>query len=291
MTITVVENAPKVVLIPCVGECAMSSDMAHVFTKVEDEIIAHPEAVLAIIVIIREAINYQGPKDISTASISLHNGRHNPEPLPLANFLNLRSTPQGFNQPIRITDHDWAHLASVEYFVWVKGDNQARIDVRNTNPQFMAHGTLGSVLQMDGVSAMLQRGMDKVRDMMARFSRTLDIAGDFSTLEEAEVRLPLNWSLSAKFALTAADLTAHERYESWHDVQFKGVKLTKQNHDPPYCPLESDHDGGSLELATPPPHTRSSCTSRTRLRKHVSTSQPPPRKLRKTKGKAQKTDV
>lgn len=143
--------------------------------------------------------------------------------------------------------------------------------------------TLGSVLQMDDISAMLQRGMDKVRDMMARFSRTLDIAGDFSTLEEAEVRLPLNWSLSAKFALTAADLTAHERYESWHDVQFKGVKLTKQNHDPPYCPSESDHDGGSSESATPPP--------RTCLRKRVSTSQPPPRKSRKTKGKAWKTDV
>ncbi|KAG1788884.1 uncharacterized protein HD556DRAFT_1311798 [Suillus plorans] len=140
MTITAVENTPKVVLIPCIGECAMSEDRAHVFTKVEDEIIAHPEAVLAIIVIIHEAINYQGPKDISTTSISLHNGHDNPEPLPLANFLNLCSMPRGFNQPIRITDHDWAHLASVEYFVWVKGDNQAQIDVHNTNPQFMAHG-------------------------------------------------------------------------------------------------------------------------------------------------------
>ncbi|KAG2097255.1 uncharacterized protein F5147DRAFT_778058 [Suillus discolor] len=275
MTITAVENAPK----------------AHVFTKVEDEIIAHPEAVLAIIVIIREAINYQCPKDISTASISLRNGRNNPKPLPLTDFLALRSMPRGFNQPIRIADHDWAYLASVEYFMWVKGVNQARIDVHNTNPQFMAHSMLGSVLQMDAISAMLQRGMDKVRDMMARFSRTLNIAGDFSTLEEAEVRLPLNWSISAKFALTAADLTAHERYESWHDVRFKGAKRTKQNHNPPYSPSESDHDGGSSESATPPPpRTCSRRTSRT-LCKCVSTSQPPPRKSRRTKGKARNTDV
>jgi hypothetical protein len=140
MTLTAVEEAPKQVLVPCVGECALSENREHVFTKVEDEVIAHPEVVLAIIVIIDEAIQYKCPKDISTASISLRNGRDNPQPLPLADFLQLRSTPREFNQPIRIADHDWAHLASVECYVWVKGVNQARIDVRNTNPQFMAHG-------------------------------------------------------------------------------------------------------------------------------------------------------
>ncbi|KAG2146547.1 uncharacterized protein EDB93DRAFT_1104317 [Suillus bovinus] len=227
MTLTAVDEAPKVVLVPCVGECGSSENRAHVFDKVDDEVIAHPEAVLAIIVLIREAIAYRSPEDISVASISLRNGRHNPEPLYLADFLQLRSTPRGFNQPIRIANHDWAHLASAEFFVWVKGANQARIDVRDTNPQFMAHGTLGSVLQMGTVSTMLQRGMDRIRDMMVQFSKTLDHTGDFSALEEADVRLPLNWSLTAKSALTVADLTAHERYESWHDVRFKGAKRTK----------------------------------------------------------------
>lgn len=140
MTLTAVDGAPQVVIVPSVGECAVSQNRAHVFDKVENEIFAHPEAVLAIIVLVREAISYESPQDISTASTLLRNGTDNPKPLSLRDFLQLRSTPRSFNQPIRIADHDWAHLESVEYFVWVKGDNQERIDVRNTNPQFMAYG-------------------------------------------------------------------------------------------------------------------------------------------------------
>jgi hypothetical protein len=140
MTLTAVDGAPQVVIVPSVGECAVSQNRAHVFDKVENEIFAHPEAVLAIIVLVREAISYESPQDISTASTLLRNGTDNPKPLSLRDFLQLRSMPQSFNQPIRIADHDWAHLESVEYFVWVKGDNQERIDVRNTNPQFMAYG-------------------------------------------------------------------------------------------------------------------------------------------------------
>jgi hypothetical protein len=67
---------------------------------------------------------------------------------------------------------------------------------------------------MDAVTAMLQRGMNKVRDSMVNFSRMLDNTRDFSALEEAEVRVPLNWNLGAKLVMTAADLTAHQRYEA-----------------------------------------------------------------------------
>ncbi|KAG2158546.1 uncharacterized protein EDB93DRAFT_1245776 [Suillus bovinus] len=127
MTLTVMDEAPKAVLVPSVGKCALSENRVHVFAKVEDEVIAHPEAILAIIVIIHEAITYQCPTDISVTSISLHNGHHNPKPLSLADFLQLFSTPQGFNQPIRVADHDWTHLDSVESFVWVKGDGEGQL--------------------------------------------------------------------------------------------------------------------------------------------------------------------
>ncbi|KAG2158547.1 uncharacterized protein EDB93DRAFT_1100225 [Suillus bovinus] len=157
----------------------------------------------------------------------------------------------------------------------------------NTDLQFMAHSMLGSVLQMDSVSTMLQRGMDKIRDMMVWFSKNLNWTKDFSKLEEADVKLPLNWSLTAKSALTVADLTAHECHESWHDVQFKGAKCTKQNRDPTYCP--SELDDGSSELATPATRTRS-WAHRTCLLKCMSTFLPPPHKSMKMK-KAQNTAI
>jgi hypothetical protein len=140
ITITAVDDAPSEVLVPGVGECALSEDRVHVFNKVENEIIAHPDVLLAIIVLVREGMRYACPAPDSIASQELRNGEDDPQPLTLDRFIRQRTTPRAFGAPVRVAEHDWCHVQSVEYYVWVKGDNQARIDIRNDNPQFMAHG-------------------------------------------------------------------------------------------------------------------------------------------------------
>ncbi|KAG1843542.1 hypothetical protein C8R48DRAFT_678736 [Suillus tomentosus] len=231
-----------------------------------------------------------------------------------------RTMPRSFDTPIRVGEHDWCHIQSVEYFVWVKGDHQDRIDVRNYDPQFMAHGTLAPNLNMDAVTAMLERvipraesprsastdkrklrtlaeasddsgyrqkgsqvlpktyvviyrhsGPDRLskpassgllfysvvyyQGLKARyrvvavqvsFSRELSEDVDCSELENAEVRQPIVWRLGAKNVMKAADLTAHQRYDLWHDEVFKGVK---RSHDESYEPTESECSSSDSEIS------------------------------------------
>jgi hypothetical protein len=143
ITITAVDGAPSEVLVPGLGECALSENRVHIFNKIEREIFAHPEALLAIIVLVREPIRYACPDLESIASQELRelrNGDDDPQPLTLDSFISQRTTPRTFGTPITIAEHTWCHVQSVEYYVWVKGDNQDRIDIRNSNPQLMAHG-------------------------------------------------------------------------------------------------------------------------------------------------------
>ncbi|KAG2122369.1 hypothetical protein BD769DRAFT_1389646 [Suillus cothurnatus] len=247
ITITALEDTTSVVVIPGVGECALSQNRAHVFDKVESEIEAHPEAVLAIIVLIREGISFTSPQIDSIASKELRNGDDDPQPLSLDHFIHKRSAPRSFNTPIRIAEHDWCHVQSVEYFVWVKGDNQDRIDVRDTNPLFMAHGTLGPTLDMDAVTVMLERGVRKIRDSLVSFSRRLDSEADCSDLEVAPVTFPIVWRVGAKILMTAADLTAHQRYDLWHEECIRGVK--RSHDDESYACTESEHSSSDSQAS------------------------------------------
>ncbi|KAG1785774.1 uncharacterized protein HD556DRAFT_1450432 [Suillus plorans] len=230
ITISAVDDTPSVVLVPAIGECAFSQN----------------RDILAIIVLVHEGIHYACPNPDSIASKELRNGEDDPQSLSLDEFISQRTMPRSFDTPIRVGEHDWCHIQSVEYFVWVKGDHQDRIDVRNHDPQFMAHGTLAPNLNMDAVTAMLERGVRKIRDCLVSFSRELSDEVDCSELENAEVRQPIVWRLGAKNVMKAADLTAHQRYDLWHDEVFKGVK---RSHDESYEPTESECSSSDSEVS------------------------------------------
>jgi hypothetical protein len=145
ISLTATQGPTEVVLVPLVGETALSEEWDHVFEKVESMIAEYPEAILASIVLVREARRYVCPGKKSTASKTLHNRRagdlnHLPQPLSLKSFINKRSTPRTFEQPVRIANHTWCHVQSVEYFLWIKGDDNKPIDMRNGKAENRAHG-------------------------------------------------------------------------------------------------------------------------------------------------------
>ncbi|KAG2112737.1 hypothetical protein BD769DRAFT_1391855 [Suillus cothurnatus] len=191
ITITAVEEAPSVVLVPGVVECAVSEDRVHIFNKVENEIEAHLDALIG--------------------------------------------------------GHNWCHIQSVEYFVWVKGNNQDHIDIHDDNPQFMAYGTLAPTLNMDAVTTMLERGVHKIRDTLVSFSRQLSDEVDCSNLENALVTLPIVWRLGAKNMMTAADLTAHQCYDLWHEEVIRGTKHSYDNES--YTPTKSQHSSSDSQVS------------------------------------------
>ncbi|KAG2335299.1 hypothetical protein BDR05DRAFT_954181, partial [Suillus weaverae] len=111
--LTATQGATEVILIPCVGETALSEGWDHAFEKMESTIAKHPEMILASIVLVREVKRYVSPPELSTAAETLHNRLNDddekPEPLSLKTFINMRSTPRTFEEPVKIGDHTWCH--------------------------------------------------------------------------------------------------------------------------------------------------------------------------------------
>jgi hypothetical protein len=137
--VTPVDGPRKMRVISGVGECALSETKEDVFNKVEEEIEAHPEIDFATIVLVTEAKTYASPSEGSIAWNALCNVEED-DSLPLDSFIEQRSTPRSLDHPLKVAGHDWCHLKSVEYYVWVKGDDGLPIDVRNDDPGYMAYG-------------------------------------------------------------------------------------------------------------------------------------------------------
>lgn len=132
ISLTATQGPTKVILIPYVGETALTEEWAHVFRKVESMIARHPEILLASIVLVREAKRYTCPPDgKSTTSETLHSytdpdHKQKPVPISLESFITQRSTPREFNEPLKVADHTWCHVESVEYFCGLKEIKRSR---------------------------------------------------------------------------------------------------------------------------------------------------------------------
>ncbi|KAG1727196.1 hypothetical protein EDD22DRAFT_961291 [Suillus occidentalis] len=252
ISLTATQGPTEVLLIPFVGETALSEQWDHVFEKVEDMIAEYPETILASIVLVRETKRYLCPAKNSTASKTLHNRTDNdpdhlPEPLSLKSFINKRSTPRNFEQPVRIANHTWCHIQSVEYFLWIKGDDNKPIDMRNGKAEDRAHGTLVPELHMDAITKLLDRGMEKFRNLFLAFQKECDPTIDRSVLQKfVNPSFPIDWELSAFGIMSAVDLTAHLRYVNWHSAHFRASKV----RDPSYEPSESEGDAHAKSAST-----------------------------------------
>ncbi|KAG2109691.1 uncharacterized protein F5147DRAFT_652282 [Suillus discolor] len=180
ISLTATQGPTQKLLIPYVGETALTEQWDHVFKKMESMIVAHPEIILASIVLVREAKHYTSPQQDSIATDMLHNhcnGEEKPDPLSLKEFITQRSTLRNFEEPIQVSDHTWCHVESVEYFVWIKGDKDRAIDMHNGKPEDRAYGVLLPKLHMDDVTKIFDRGMSQMRDLFLSFQKDLDPKG------------------------------------------------------------------------------------------------------------------
>jgi hypothetical protein len=144
MTITLTSAAEPAedVVVSGLAECALSEDFDHVFTKMGNEVTAHPEVDFAIIGVINEATSYESPEDGSTAFKTLISDDATDFPLSLKSFIRQRSTPRQSDQPVRVADHDWCHVRSVEYYVWARGPGAdgTPINIHDHDHDRMAYG-------------------------------------------------------------------------------------------------------------------------------------------------------
>lgn len=119
---------------------------------------------------------------------------------------------------------------------------------------------------MDAITKLLDRGMDKLRDLFFSFQKECDHT---STIDHSVVQkfvnppFPIDWELSAFDIMSAVDLTAHLRYLNWHSARFRD---SKQDGDSSYEPSEAEEDANANPALTrskrrrrpskaPPPQT------------------------------------
>jgi hypothetical protein len=121
-------------LVPLIGECACSDTVANALGRMKNTIRNHPEVAVAILAVVREVKAYECPQEGSVASETLLTSD---TPMLLDQFITEEFT---LGEPVKIADHVWFHLGSVEYMVWVKQDGEAHIDFDNHNEEHMARG-------------------------------------------------------------------------------------------------------------------------------------------------------
>ena len=123
-----------------IGECAFTQDKDQLEYKLRHEIEAHPEVVMVIMIIISEVKNYHSPQFETKA---WKHFSKEPMCLDAKSFLTLRepALPEDSTvvTPVRVAQHVWCNISTVEYFVWVKNGGET-IDITNHTPENMGYG-------------------------------------------------------------------------------------------------------------------------------------------------------
>ncbi|KAG1841783.1 hypothetical protein F4604DRAFT_1939248 [Suillus subluteus] len=195
-----------------IGECAFGQDTDSVLRKIKYEIAGHPEVLMVIMVVIDEHQPYRSPRRMSEAWQML---RKETSTLSHSSFNSLRgAAAQSLDQPIVFAGHTWCHLASVQFHVWVRGDEPINVDVDN---ELLARGTLFPNQDMGAVDTMIKKGMVMMRDHLAAVCQKVAPGSDISALRDSSVTFRPKWKRLLRELIRIVDYTAYERYRSWCD--------------------------------------------------------------------------
>jgi hypothetical protein len=116
---------------------------------------------------------------------------------------------------------------------------------------------------MDRVQTLLNKGFKLIKNSLVSFCKEIDPDADCTHLEQSDAALPPTWDHFLGGLANAAQITAHQRYITWYQDSFRGVKRSSSDSD--YDPTP---EGGSSSesLATHDAYPR------TRARTHAMTN-------------------
>lgn len=123
------------------GECAFSQDQDALELKLQNEIDAFPNVLMAMMIVIQED-GYRSPKEGSRAWNYFLSKQ---EAYPYGQFMDLMTVTEEDSQflgPVTVASHPWSRISAVDYYVWVK-DGDQKIDIQDQSPEKMARGVSG----------------------------------------------------------------------------------------------------------------------------------------------------
>ncbi|KAG2063703.1 hypothetical protein BDR04DRAFT_1163385 [Suillus decipiens] len=224
--VTALTNPPTVI-IPIMGEVAVSQSRADLLERLRNRIKAFPSIALLFIAEVQEWIPYSPPKRSSNAWKKL---RKEEEVRSYHTFYS-DDTPRSYDIPteIEVERHTWHAMSTVHFQVWVQGKD-GRIDIDTQDPNLTTRGQLFPKKSMDNVTLMMERGLFRMREQYAHLCQRVSPNTDVMALLAVPVTFPFVWDgMLEKLSLACMSM-AHNRYKAWYDEVggSKGVKRTAE---------------------------------------------------------------
>ncbi|KAG1732712.1 hypothetical protein EDB19DRAFT_1911870 [Suillus lakei] len=150
------------------GESAFSQDDFSLFEKLTKMVQANPYLLLIIAALLGEEFLFHSPEKSSPVWQELLS---RPFLETSDDFIALMQdeSPPALDVPVVVFRHTWCSLGSVEFKVWVRGDDQP-IDIKTNDDNLTAEGTIYPEEDMDVAVAMIERGAHAMQQRLITFA-------------------------------------------------------------------------------------------------------------------------
>ncbi|KAI6044303.1 hypothetical protein EDC04DRAFT_2940816 [Pisolithus marmoratus] len=206
-------NEPSMFLL--VSECAFSQNEAVLHDKLKKLIAELPNLVAVMMMVIRKDVPFSLPQKKSAAWEYFKScGRL----LSQKEFLDLcadLNEPVHLGKSIIVGGHIWCHLATVEYFIWVREVRGNLIDIDNSGADSTTRGMLFPEVRMGEVDAMLDKAISSFKGSIILFFERLGESFSTGEIEEAIGPLKFSWTDCQGHLTGGMKDMVYDRYQCW----------------------------------------------------------------------------
>ncbi|KAG1721682.1 hypothetical protein EDD22DRAFT_962436 [Suillus occidentalis] len=211
------------------GESAFSQDGFSLFEKLTKTVRANPHLLLIIAAFLEENFLFHSPDKSSLAWEELMS---RPFLETSDDFIALMEdkSPPALDVPVVVFRHTWCSLGSVEFKVWVRGDDQP-IDIDTEDDNLTAEGTIYPEEDMDAAVAMIEKGARAMQQRLITFARKIEPDINIDPLQAPAITFQVDLEEMVQKFVSAMTETAYERYSAWYDSASKALKDKKRKAD------------------------------------------------------------
>ncbi|KIK20173.1 hypothetical protein PISMIDRAFT_106193 [Pisolithus microcarpus 441] len=206
-------NKPSMFLL--ISECAFSQNEAVLRDKLKKITAELPDLVMVMMIVIQEDAPFNSPQQKS-ATWEFFKSRGTL--LSQKEFLALRtnlSEPICLGKSITVGGHTWCHLATVEYFIWVREVRGNLININNSSTDSSTRGMLFPEIRMGEVDVMFNKAISTFKDSIVLFFEQLGESFETGEIDEAIGQLKISWTDCQGHLTGGMKDMAYDRYQCW----------------------------------------------------------------------------
>ncbi|KAI6029973.1 hypothetical protein EDC04DRAFT_2605589 [Pisolithus marmoratus] len=195
--------------------CLIRFNNTILHDKLKKLVVELPDLVTVVMIVIWEDTLFSSPQQKSaTWECFKSHGRL----LSQKEFLALHADPSELihlGKSITIGGHSWCHLATVEYFIWVREVGGNPINIDNSGTDGSARGMLLPEIRMGEVDAMLNKAISAFKDSIILFFEWLGESFETGEIDEAIGPLKITWTDCWGRLTGGMKDMVYDRYQCW----------------------------------------------------------------------------